>query len=105
MTVVNGTPVLQESWETYWEGIGSIQYLRPRTQRSVPSISAGIAEDPVTVLVYLPFEAMPSEDMRVVDVDGVVGEAGNALRQSRQPANVGGLDVYWEVYLGKPTNA
>ena len=61
-------------------------------------------EDPVSLVCYLPVEAQPDESMLVVDVDGVVGEAGQRYHQSRKPANVGGANVYWELYLGLASN-
>jgi len=43
--------------------------------------------------------------MALVDIEGVTGEANLTYRQSRRPANVGGINVYWELYLGLPSNA
>lgn len=90
---------------THWSGLGSIQYVRPRIQKSIADENQGTMEDPVSIVCYLPFESQPSESMLVVDVDGVIGAAGQRYQQSRRPANVGGASVYWELYLGMASNA
>jgi hypothetical protein len=104
ITIVNGTPVEGGSDSVVWSGLGSIRYVRPRIQKSDPGDNVGMFEDPVSVIVYLPVEANPTEEMVVVDVDGVLGEPGLKLRQIRKPANVAGVSVNWELYLGVPTN-
>lgn len=103
-TVSNGMPVTNIVESTHWEGLGSIQYVRPRIQKSIASENAGMMEDPISVVCYLPIDAYPTDSMVVVDVDGIVGEAGTAYSQSRAPANVGGANVYWELYIGGPVN-
>lgn len=103
-TVSNGMPVTNIAETTHWEGLGSIQYVRPRIQKSIASENAGMMEDPVSVVCYLPYEASPTEAMVIVDVDGIIGEAGTNYTQSRAPANVGGANVYWELYIGGPVN-
>lgn len=100
----SGTPVEQVAESTHWSGKGSIQYVRPRIQKSIADEYAGTMEDPVSLVCYLPLEAEPDESMLVVDVDGVVGPAGQRYPQSRKPANVGGAGVYWELYLGLAVN-
>lgn len=104
MTLVNGTPTEGVTESTYWEGKGSIQYVRPRIQKSIADENMGTMEDPVSLVCYVPIEAEPDESMLVVDVDGVVGPAGQRYPQSRKPANVGGANVYWEMYLGLAVN-
>ena len=102
--VSTGTPEVIITLSTHWEGLGSIQYVRPRIQKAIAAENQGMVEDPISLVAYLPYEAMPEESMMVVDVDGVVGSAGRAYIQSRKPANVGGLAVYWELYLGLGVN-
>jgi hypothetical protein len=103
-TLVSGTPVVTTSFVTHWEGRGSIQYVRPRIQKAIASENQGMVEDPISLVAYLPYDAMPEESMMVIDLDGTVGEVGRAYIQSRKPANVGGLNVYWELYLGLGVN-
>lgn len=105
MQLVNGTPSDSVVEAEHWVGAGSIQYVRPRIQKSIADENAGTMEDSVAVVCYVPFEAMPDESMSVVDVDGVLGTPGAYLVQSRVPANVGGLGVYWELYIGEAVNA
>lgn len=104
-TVVNGTPQTNVTESVHWEGKGSIQYVRPRIQKSIADENAGTMEDPISAVAYIPYEALPNEAMLLVDVDGVLGEPGSRYEQSRVPANVGGVSVYWEVYLGQGVNA
>jgi len=102
--LVNGTPTDTVVETEHWVGPGSIQYVRPRIQKSIADENAGTMEDPVAVVCYVPYEAMPDESMTVVDVDGALGVEGAYLVQSRVPANVGGLNVYWELYIGEAVN-
>lgn len=104
-TVVSGTPTISTVETVHWTGKGSIQYVRPRIQKSIADEHAGTMEDPISVVAYLPAEATPDESMLLVDVDGVLGEPGKRYEQSRKPANVGGVSVYWELYLGQGVNA
>ena len=104
-TVVSGTPTTSTVESTHWTGKGSIQYVRPRIQKSIASENAGTMEDPISAVAYVPYEAMPTESMVIVDLDGVLGEVGQRYQQSRPPANVGGVNVYWECYLGSSVNA
>lgn len=103
-TYSTGTPIVTTTLATHWEGKGSIQYVRPRIQKAIASENQGMVEDPISLVAYLPYEAKPEESMMVIDIDGVVGAAGRAYLQSRKPANVGGLNVYWELYLGLGVN-
>lgn len=103
-TLINGTPETTVTQTQHWAGYGSIQYVRPRIQKSVADEYGGTMEDPISLVAYVPYEAMPTEGMVVIDVDGVIDGAGKGYRQSRKPANVGGADVYWEVYLGLEAN-
>ena len=103
-TLVNGTPETTTTQATHWEGLGSLQYVRPRIQKSMADVNQGTMEDPVSIVCYLPHVAEPTEGMVVVDLDGVLGDANQAYPQSRMPANVGGVSVYWELYLGLPSN-
>lgn len=103
--VENGTPKTETTTATYWSGKGSVQYVRPRIQKSIADENTGTMEDPVSIVAYLPYEAAPNESMFLVDVDGVIGEAGQRYPQSRKPANVGGVSVFWELYLGLGVNA
>lgn len=105
MTLVNGTPQESVTQTVHWEGQGSIQYVRPRIQKAFADETAGTMEDNITIVCYLPYEAQPTEGMMVVDVDGVAGRVGAYYPQSRAPANVGGLSVYWELYIGAVANA
>lgn len=106
ISLVNGTPQEVITQTVHWEGKGSIQYERPRIQKSIADEYQGTMEDPVTIVCYLPFDAAPDESMIVVDVDGAAsGVPGHKLMQSRKPANVGGNNSYWEVYLGLGVNA
>lgn len=102
--VSTGTPEVVITLTNHWEGLGSIQYVRPRIQKAIAAENQGMVEDPISLVAYLPYDALPEESMMVVDVDGVVGSAGRAYIQSRKPANVGGLNVYWELYLGLGVN-
>ena len=104
-TLVNGTPEVVTTESTHWEGLGSLQYVRPRIQKSIADENQGTMEDPVSIVCYLPQEAEPDESMLLVDVDGVIGPSGQKYFQSRKPANVGGVGVYWELYLGLGVNA
>lgn len=104
-TVVNGTPTSSVVESVQWSGKGSIQYVRPRIQKSIADEHAGTMEDSISAVAYLPYEAMPDESMLLVDTDGVLGDPGQRYEQSRKPANVGGVNVYWEVYLGQGVNA
>lgn len=103
-SVVNGTPQTTTVQTTHWEGLGSLQYVRPRIQKSMADEYGGTMEDPVSVVGYLPIEAAPTEAMMLIDLDGILGSANQAYPQSRKPANVGGVSVYWELYLGLPVN-
>lgn len=103
--ISNGLPKEIVTQSTHWSGLGSIQYVRPRIQKSIADENQGTMEDPVSIVCYLPVDASPSEGMLVVDVDGVIGPAGERYVQSRRPANVGGASVYWELYLGMASNA
>ena len=105
MSIVNGTPQEVTTQTVHWEGKGSIQYVRPRIQKAVASETGGTMEDNITIVCYVPHDALPSEGMKVVDVDGVAGNPGSVYSQSRAPANVGGLSVYWELYIGATANA
>lgn len=106
ISLANGTPEETVTQSVHWEGKGSIQYERPRIQKSIADEYQGTMEDPVTIVCYLPFSAAPDESMLVVDVDGAAsGVAGQRLMQSRKPANVGGNNSYWELYLGLGVNA
>jgi hypothetical protein len=105
MTLVSGTPIMSTTQTTHWEGYGSIQYVRPRIQKAFGDENQGTIEDPISVIVHLPYEALPTEGMVVVDIDGVTGEVGLSYRQSRRPANVAGINTSWELYLGLPSNA
>lgn len=105
MTLVDGTPQEDVTQTVHWEGKGSIQYVRPRIQKAIADEHAGTMEDNITIVCYLPYNAAPTEGMMVVDVDGVAGKAGAYYPQSRAPANVGGLNVYWELYIGATVNA
>lgn len=102
--LVNGTPTQTTSETEHWSGKGSIQYVRPRIQKSIASETAGLVEDPIAIVCYLPYESMPTEGMVVVDEDGATGIVGVRMKQIQKPANVGGLNVYWELYLGAPVN-
>jgi hypothetical protein len=102
--VSTGTPIVTTTFATHWEGKGSIQYVRPRIQKAIASENQGMVEDPISLVAYLPYDAMPEESMMVIDLDGTVGDPGRAYIQSRKPANVGGLNVYWELYLGLGVN-
>lgn len=104
ISLVAGTPQEVVSETEHWSGKGSIQYVRPRIQKSIADEMAGTMEDPVAIVCYLPYDAMPNEGMSVVDVDGVLGKVDSYLIQSRVPANVGGVNVYWEVYIGEAVN-
>jgi hypothetical protein len=104
-TLVSGTPQVTTTQSTHWEGYGSIQYVRLRIQKAFGDENAGTIEDPISVVAYLPYDALPNEGMALVDIEGVTGEANLTYRQSRRPANVGGINVYWELYLGLPSNA
>lgn len=104
-TLVDGTPELVVTQTMHWEGLGSLQYVRPRIQKSLADPNQGTLEDPVSVVCYVPYDALPSEGMTLIDLDGVLSDAGQAYPQSRKPANVGGVSVYWELYLGLPSNA
>lgn len=104
VTLQNGTPESVVTQTTHWQGLGSIQYVRPRIQKAFGDENGGTIEDPISMIVYVPYEAMPNEGMVMVDVDGALGVPGQSYRQSRRPANVGGLSVYWEMYLGLPSN-
>lgn len=104
MSLVNGTPSQSTSETEHWSGKGSIQYVRPRIQKSIASETAGMVEDPIAIVCYLPYEAMPDEGMILVDEDGATGIEGVRMKQIQKPANVGGLNVYWELYLGAPVN-
>lgn len=103
-TVVNGVPRETVTETEHWSGKGSLQYVRPRIQKAIAGEYAGTMEDPISIVCYVPFEAEPNESMTLVDVDGVTGPPGSYLLQSRKPANVGGLSVYWELYLGRVSN-
>lgn len=102
--VSSGTPITTTTLVTHWEGMGSIQYVRPRIQKAIASENQGMVEDPISLVAYLPYEASPEDSMTVIDIDGTVGQPGRAYAQSRKPANVGGLNVYWELYLGLGVN-
>lgn len=103
--ISNGLPTEVVTESVHWSGLGSIQYERPRIQKSIADENQGTMEDPITIVCYVPFDAEPGESMMVVDVDGAIGPANQRYSQSRRPANVGGASVYWEVYLGLPSNA
>lgn len=103
--LVNGTPEVVVTQTTHWEGLGSLQYVRPRIQKALADPNQGLMEDPVSVVCYVPYEALPTEGMVLIDLDGVLSDANQAYPQSRKPANVGGVSVYWELYLGLPSNA
>jgi hypothetical protein len=102
--VSSGTPIVTVTFSTHWEGKGSIQYVRPRIQKAIASENQGMVEDPISLVAYLPYDSFPEDSMMVIDIDGVVGSPGRAYAQSRKPANVGGLNVYWELYLGLGVN-
>jgi hypothetical protein len=102
--LVQGTPELVTTEVVHWVGLGSVQYIRPRIQKPLASENSGIYDDPIAGVVYVPYDAAPNESMIVIDVDGAFGSPGGRYRQSRKPANVGGLDVYWECYVGAPSN-
>ena len=102
--LINGTPSIQVTQTTHWEGRGSLQYVRPRIQKAFANEYQGTMEDPVSVVCYLPNEALPDESMVLIDLDGILGTTNQAYQQSRKPANVGGLSVYWELYLGLSAN-
>jgi len=104
VSLSSGTPVEETMELLSWSGKGSIQYVRPRIQKSIADENAGIMEDAVSLVCYVPFEAAPDESMLVVDVDGVIGTPGQRYPQSRKPANVGGANIYWELYLGLAVN-
>ena len=103
-TVVAGTPSTSVVETILWSGMGSLQYVRPRIQKSIADEHGGTMEDPFSAVAYLPYEAMPDESMLVVDVGGALGSVGERYHQSRRPANVGGVSVYWELYLGLGAN-
>jgi hypothetical protein len=102
--VEDGTPVVTTTLVPHWTGMGSIQYVRPRIQKAIASENQGMMEDPISLVAYVPYDAQPDDSMMIIDVDGVVGTAGRSYIQSRKPANVGGLNVYWEIYLGLGVN-
>jgi hypothetical protein len=104
VSIVNGTPESTVVSTTHWEGKGSLQYVRPRIQKSMADEYQGTMEDPVSVVCYLPYDALPDESMVLVDLDGVLGAPNQTYVQSRKPANVGGVNVYWELYLGLAVN-
>lgn len=104
MELVYGTPQQTTTQTTHWEGKGSLQYVRPRIQKAFADEYQGTMEDPVSIVCYLPNEAAPDESMVLIDLDGVLGLPNQAYQQSRKPANVGGVSVYWELYLGLPPN-
>lgn len=103
--VENGTPKTVTTPASHWSGVGSLQYVRPRIQKSIADENAGTMEDPISIVAYVPFDANPDESMFLVDVDGSLGVPGERYAQSRRPANVGGVGVYWELYLGFGVNA
>jgi hypothetical protein len=105
VVLVDGTPESVVSQVVHWEGVGSMQYVRPRIQKAFADLNAGLMEDPISIMAFVPFEAMPDEGMILVDVDGAIGVPGLSYRQSRKPANTGGVGVFWELYLGLPSNA
>jgi hypothetical protein len=102
--VSSGTPIITKTFVTHWEGKGSIQYVRPRIQKAIASENQGTIEDAISLVAYIPYESSPIESMMLIDVDGAAGNPGRAYAQTRRPANVGGLDVYWELYLGLGAN-
>jgi len=105
VTLVNGTPMEEQTLVAHWVGKGSIQYVRPRIQKAFADEMGGTMEDPVGAVVYLPYESLPEANMMIVDTDGILGDIGAKYVQSREPANVGGASVYWECYIGKQVNA
>ncbi len=103
--LVDGTPQETPTPTTVWTGLGSIQYNRPRIQKPFADFNAEQWEDPITAVVYLPNDAAPTKEMFVKDVDGRLGTVNALYPQSRKPANVGGVGVYFELYLGGASNA
>jgi len=104
MGLVDGTPTHTTQETVQWEGMGSIQYVRSEALKGFADERGGTAEQPTAIECFLPYEAMPDEGMAVVDVDGVLGTVGAYLTQNRAPANVGGADVHWQLYLGESGN-
>jgi hypothetical protein len=102
--VIYGTPEDVTVEAVHWAGYGSIQYRRMVGQNPRMMDSAGTYEYPITVVCYVPYDARPNEGMVLVDVDGVLGQVNGHYRQVRAPANVGGADVNWEIYLAVPVN-
>jgi hypothetical protein len=100
VSLVNGTPSRVTQDTVHWEGKASLQYVRPTGNNFIVREMDGTIEDTVSFLAYLPYDASPDEGMLLVDVDGVLGRANAYYTQKRRPADVGGVNAYWEAYLG-----
>lgn len=98
--LVNGTPQRVTTDVVHWEGNASLQFVRPTGNNFVVREDSGTIEDNVSFIAYVPYESNPDEGMILVDIDGILGREGAYYRQMRRPADVGGVNAYFELYLG-----